>query len=300
VGLFIFVVFDSLSTCKVIRAKVPHMVFEAEKRVRDGLDVPNYEESSMRRAAVTLPFDLHRPAEFSYNRIVQLRLFLDQSSGCDAEMTHDYRLAREKMVNNQLISRGITDEGVLRAMGKIHRHLFVEEALIGEAYNDHPLPIGHKQTISQPYIVALMTEALVLTGNEKTLEIGTGSGYQTAILAELSKAVYTVERIGPLLEKAKALLGQLGYVNIYFKIFDGTLGWEDFAPFDAIIVTAGAPKIPQPILDQLTEGGRLVIPIGNRYSQDLIKVKRIKNTFKEENLGGCRFVDLIGVHGWKE
>jgi len=215
-------------------------------------------------------------------------------------MTHDYRLAREKMVNNQLIPRGITDEGVLGAMGKIHRHLFVEEALMGEAYNDHPLPIGHKQTISQPYIVALMTEALELTGNERTLEIGTGSGYQTAILAELSRAVYTVERIGPLLEKAKALLGQLGYSNIYFKTFDGTLGWHEHAPFDAIIVTAGAPKTPEPLLDQLAEGGRLVIPIGNRYSQDLIRVSRTKNTFKEKNLGGCRFVDLIGEHGWKE
>jgi protein-L-isoaspartate(D-aspartate) O-methyltransferase len=215
-------------------------------------------------------------------------------------MTHDYRLAREKMVNNQLIPRGIMDERVLRAMGKIHRHLFVEEALVGEAYNDHPLPIGYKQTISQPYIVALMTEALALKGNEKTLEIGTGSGYQSAILAELSKVVYTVERIEPLLEKAKALLQQLGYTNIYFKTFDGTVGWEDFAPFDAIIVTAGAPKIPQPLLDQLAEGGRLVIPIGNRYSQDLIKVTKIKGAFKEENLGGCRFVDLIGAHGWKE
>jgi protein-L-isoaspartate(D-aspartate) O-methyltransferase len=215
-------------------------------------------------------------------------------------MTHDYRLAREKMVKNQLIPRGITDQRVLQVMGKIHRHLFVEKALVGEAYNDHPLPIGHKQTISQPYIVALMTEALALTGNEKTLEIGTGSGYQTAILADLSKAVYTVERIGPLLEKAKVLLEQLSYRNIYFKTFDGTLGWKDFAPFDAIIVTAGAPRIPQPLMDQLSEGGRLVIPIGNRYSQDLIKVTRIKNTFKEENLGGCRFVDLIGAHGWQE
>jgi protein-L-isoaspartate(D-aspartate) O-methyltransferase len=258
------------------------------------------EESSVRPATGALSFDLHRPGEFSYNRIALLWLLADRSRECDADMAHDYRLARDKMVNNQLIPRGITDEGVLRAMGKIHRHLFVEEALIGEAYNDHPLPIGHKQTISQPYIVAVMTEALELTGNEKTLEIGTGSGYQTAILAELSKAVYTVERVGPLLEKARALLGQLGYNNIHFKTFDGTLGWKDFAPFDAIIVTAGAPRTPQPLLDQLTEGGRLLIPIGNRYSQDLIKVKRVGNTFKEENLGGCRFVDLIGVHGWKE
>ena len=216
------------------------------------------------------------------------------------EMNHDYRLAREKMVKNQIISRGVTDPGVLEAMGKIQRHLFVEEALIGEAYNDHPLPVGYKQTISQPYIVALMTEALELTGKEKTLEIGTGSGYQTAILAELSKTVYTIERIEPLLEKSKILLKSLGYTNIFFKAFDGTLGWDAFAPYDAIIVTAGAPKIPQPLLDQLAEGGRMVIPIGNRYGQDLIKVTRMNNVFKERNLGGCRFVDLIGAHGWEE
>jgi len=216
------------------------------------------------------------------------------------EINHDYRLAREKMMKNQIISRGITDPGVLEAMGKIQRHLFVEEALIGEAYNDHPLPVGYKQTISQPYIVALMTEALEMTGKEKTLEIGTGSGYQTAILAELSKTVYTIERIERLLEKSKMLLESLGYTNIFFKAFDGTLGWDEFAPYDAIIVTAGAPKIPQPLMDQMAEGGKLVIPIGNMYGQDLIKVTRTKNAFKEKNLGGSRFVDLIGAHGWEE
>jgi protein-L-isoaspartate(D-aspartate) O-methyltransferase len=150
-------------------------------------------------------------------------------------MNNDYRLARERMIKNQIISRGVTDPGVLEAMGKIQRHLFVEEALIGEAYNDHPLPVGYKQTISQPYIVALMTEALELTGKEKTLEIGTGSGYQTAILAERSKTVYTIERIEPLLEKSKLLLENLGYTNVFFKAFDGTLGWDEFAPYDAIL-----------------------------------------------------------------
>jgi protein-L-isoaspartate(D-aspartate) O-methyltransferase len=215
-------------------------------------------------------------------------------------MTHDYRLARERMVKNQLIPRGIADENVLQAMGKVQRHLFVEEALVGEAYNDHPLPIGNKQTISQPYIVALMTEALELTGKEKVLEIGTGSGYQTAILAELSDMVYTVERIEPLLEKSKTLLQSLGYTNIFFKAYDGTLGWEDFAPFDAIMVTAGAPKVPDPLLKQLTDGGRMIIPIGNKYSQDLIRVTRVQDRFVEKNLGGCRFVDLIGEHGWKD
>ena len=215
-------------------------------------------------------------------------------------MTHDYRLAREKMVKNQLVPRGISDQKLLEAMSKIHRHRFVEEALMGEAYNDHPLPIGHKQTISQPYIVALMTEALELKGPEKVLEIGTGSGYQTAILAELSKAVYTVERIEPLLVKSKQLLRELGYTNIQFKVSDGTVGWEEFVPYDAIMVAAGAPKMPQPLLDQLAGGGSMVIPIGSRYSQDLIRVKRDKGRFLEKNLGGCRFVDLIGNHGWKD
>jgi protein-L-isoaspartate(D-aspartate) O-methyltransferase len=215
-------------------------------------------------------------------------------------MTHDYRLARERMVKTQLIPRGITNPRVLEAMRKVQRHLFVEEGLIGEAYNDHPLPIGHKQTISQPYIVALMTEALELEGNEKVLEIGTGSGYQTAILAELSKTVYTVERIEPLLTKSKQLLRELGYTNIQFKVSDGTVGWEEFAPYDAIVVTAGAPKIPQPLLNQLAEGGRMVIPIGNRHGQDLTRVTRDKGRFLEKDLGGCRFVDLIGNHGWKD
>jgi protein-L-isoaspartate(D-aspartate) O-methyltransferase len=215
-------------------------------------------------------------------------------------MALDYRLAREKMVKNQLIPRGISDPRLLEVMGKVPRHLFIEEALVGEAYNDHPLPIGHKQTISQPYIVALMTEALGLTGKEKTLEIGTGSGYQTAILAELSNTVYTVERIKDLLVKARTLLGELSYTNIFFKAFDGTLGWKDNEPYDAIIVTAGAPKIPQPLLDQLGEGGRLIIPVGNRFSQELIKVTKKRGSYIEKNLGGCRFVDLVGIHGWKD
>lgn len=212
----------------------------------------------------------------------------------------DYRLPRERMVKNQLIPRGISDPRVLEVMCKVPRHRFVEEALVGEAYNDHPLPIGHKQTISQPYIVALMTEALELTGKEKTLEIGSGSGYQTAILAELSYKVYTVERVRPLLVKARNDLSKLGYNNILYKAFDGTLGWKEYEPYDAIIVTAGAPKIPQPLLDQLAEGGRLIIPVGNKFSQELIKVVKKKGNYIEKNLGGCRFVDLVGVHGWKE
>jgi len=204
------------------------------------------------------------------------------------------------MVKNQLIPRGITDKGVLTAMGKIYRHLFMEEALYGEAYNDHPLPIGHKQTISQPYIVALMSQALELTGKEKTLEIGTGSGYQTAILAELSGKVYTIERIRALMEKARYILHELGYTNILFKSYDGTLGWEEFSPYDAIIITAGAPEIPEPLLAQLADGGRMVVPVGDRSGQDLIKITKRKNGYDKKSLGGCRFVDLIGAHGWKE
>lgn len=214
-------------------------------------------------------------------------------------MVHDYKHARERMVKNQIIPRGIKDPRVLEAMRKIPRHLFVEEALRGEAYNDHPLPIGHKQTISQPYIVALMTEALELTGKEKTLEIGTGSGYQAAILAELSERVYTIERVRPLLVKARRILDELGYTNILFKVFDGTVGWKEFEPYDAIIVTAGAPQIPSPLIGQLAEGGRLLIPVGNRFSQDLVKVTKKNGNLIERNLGGCRFVDLVGEYGWK-
>ncbi len=215
-------------------------------------------------------------------------------------MDKDYVSLREKMVRTQLVPRGIRDERVLQAMRKVPRHRFVDPDMAGEAYADHPLPIGDGQTISQPYIVALMTEALGLTGTEKTLEIGTGSGYQTAVLAELSKEVYTVERIRPLLERAEETLKGLGYRNVHFKAFDGTLGWPEHAPYEAAIVTAGAPAIPGPLKDQLAEGGRIVIPIGNRYSQELVKIIKTDEGFEEEYLGGCRFVNLVGVHGWKD
>jgi len=215
-------------------------------------------------------------------------------------MNHDYRIAREKMVKNQLVPRGITDQDVLKAMRKIPRHLFLEEALVGEAYNGHPLPIGHQQTISQPYIIALMTQALELTGKEKTLEIGTGCGYQTAILAELSEKVYTIERIRLLMEEARALLAELNYLNVIFSAFDGTIGWKEYEPYDAVMVTAGAAKIPQPLLEQLADGGRMIIPIGDKTSQELIKITRDKDHYDKKSLGGCRFVDLIGIHGWNE
>jgi len=215
-------------------------------------------------------------------------------------MSHDFNLSRERMVKNQLIARGIKDEGVLRAMGKIPRYLFIEDALYGEAYNDHPVPIGEKQTISQPYIVALMTEALELKGDENTLEIGTGSGYQTAILAELSSRVYTIERIKSLMGNARKVLSELGYDNILFRAFDGTLGWKEYAPFDAIMVTAGAPHIAKPLIDQLADNGRMIIPVGDKYTQELIKVVRRGEDLEQKSLGGCRFVNLIGVHGWSD
>ncbi|MBW2284625.1 MAG: protein-L-isoaspartate(D-aspartate) O-methyltransferase [Deltaproteobacteria bacterium] len=215
-------------------------------------------------------------------------------------MNHDYRLAREKMVETQLVPRGIKDQRVLAAMRKVPRHRFVGSGLIGEAYNDHPLPIGQGQTISQPYIVALMTEALKLTGKEYTLEIGTGSGYQTAVLAELSRRVYTVERVKPLINGSIKLLDELGYTNVMYKTYDGTLGWKENSPYDGIIVTAGAPDVPQPLIDQLADGGRLVIPVGDKLSQELIRITKKKRRFVKEKLGGCRFVDLIGEHGWKD
>ncbi len=211
----------------------------------------------------------------------------------------DLPKARLKMVEEQIVSRGIKDPRVIAAMKKVPRHLFVEEALQSQAYSDHPLPIGEKQTISQPYMVALMTEALQLKEKEKVLEIGAGSGYQTAILAELAEKVFSIERIRSLAIKARQLLYELGCFNVEIKIFDGTHGWMEEAPFNAIIVTAGAPDIPQPLLDQLAIDGRLVIPVGDAYAQDLMRMTKTKEGIKKEDLGGCRFVKLIGKYGWE-
>lgn len=211
-----------------------------------------------------------------------------------------YRIAREKMVETQIKARGIKDERVLQAMLKIPRHLFVDEALRDQAYGDFPLPIGEKQTISQPYIVAVMTEALELKGNERVLEIGTGSGYQTAILAELALWVYTIEKYEVLQERAKKILFELGYKNITFRVGDGTLGWEEVSPFDAIIVTAAAPQMPQPLIDQLKEGGKIVIPIGNEFSQMLVKGIKRGGSLHTKVLEPVRFVKLVGVYGFKE
>jgi len=203
------------------------------------------------------------------------------------------------MVQEQLIPRGITDRRVLEALVKVPRHLFVPEALWHQAYSDRPLPIGYGQTISQPYIVALMTEALELQGDERVLEVGTGSGYQAAILAELAKQVYSVERMPELARRARRILDRLGYGNVLIRVGDGSKGWPERAPFDAIIVTAGAPKVPKALLQQLKVGGRMVIPVGDEHSQELLKIVRLKDGFQQEELGGCRFVKLIGEEGWR-
>lgn len=211
----------------------------------------------------------------------------------------DYARERERMVIIQLEARGITDPNVLAAMRKVPRHLFVGEALQDQAYGDFPLPIGHDQTISQPYMVAEMTRLLELTPHDRVLEIGTGSGYQTAILAELAYGVYTIERIPELLSKAKTRLEQLKYSNVVARCSDGTNGWPEEGPFDAIIVTAGAPHVPDALKEQLATKGRLVIPVGDAYSQILMKITRKDDKFIERAMGGCRFVKLIGKNGWQ-
>ncbi len=212
---------------------------------------------------------------------------------------NDLSKLRLRMVEDQVVARGIKDRCVIEAMRRVPRHLFVEEALKGQAYSDRPLPIGDKQTTSQPYMVALMTEVLALTGREKVLEIGTGSGYQTAVLAECAAKVFSVERIRTLAIGARKLLLGLGYSNIEVKFSDGTMGWLDESPFDAIIVTAGAPTIPQPLIDQLKVGGRMSIPVGDFQVQDLIRITRTEDGIKKEDFGGCRFVRLIGKYGWE-
>ena len=208
--------------------------------------------------------------------------------------------AREKMLEKDIIPRGVKDERVLDALRKVPRHLFVEGAQRMNAYEDHPLPIGEGQTISQPYIVAAMSEALQLDGTETILEIGTGSGYQTAILAELAQRVYSVERVPSLTGKARKALDSQGYSNVLVKLADGTMGWKEYAPYDRILVTAGSPSVPEPLTEQLKPGGVLVIPVGSNSVQELTRViKGEDGTLKEERMGSCVFVKLVGKHGWE-
>ena len=209
-----------------------------------------------------------------------------------------FELPRGRMISEQLERRGIRDQRVLRAIAKVPRHVFVEEALVGRAYGDHPLPIGEGQTISQPYMVALMSEALELAGHERVLEIGTGSGYQTAILAELCGKVFTIERLKGLADRAMRRLDELGYYNVLARVGDGSLGWREEAPFDAVVVTAAAPDVPPALLEQLAVKGRLVIPVGDAHTQVLRKCLRDETGVRWTELGGCVFVKLIGQHAW--
>ena len=212
----------------------------------------------------------------------------------------DFAIARRRMVEQQIIARGVSDQRVIEAMKTVPRHLFVSAGLQSHAYSDSSLPIGEKQTISQPYMVASMTAALELKGHERILEIGTGSGYQTAILATLAKRVYSIERIAILAGRARKVLDQLHLSNVNIKIADGTLGWKDQSPFDGILVAAGSPDVPSHYLAQLEVGGKLVLPVGDRKQQVLIRVIRQQDgSFIKEQLMGCRFVPLIGEQGWQ-
>jgi protein-L-isoaspartate(D-aspartate) O-methyltransferase len=202
------------------------------------------------------------------------------------------------MVQEQIVARGITDARVIEAMRRIPRHLFVDSGLTSRAYDDRALPIGEEQTLSQPYMAARMTEAVALTGVEKVLEIGTGSGYQTALLAALCFNVFSVEKIRRLSRSARVLFDRLEYHNIALHVGDGTLGWSDHAPYDAVIVTAAAPALPKPLLEQLAGKGRMVIPVGDAQNQALLRVTRDGGRFHQQELGGCRFVKLLGKYGW--
>lgn len=211
----------------------------------------------------------------------------------------EYSVARRRMVESQIVSRNILDRAVIDSILKAPRHLFVDEGLRQHAYSDATLPIGEKQTISQPFMVAAMTEALCLKGDERILEIGTGSGYQTAVLSPLVSRVYTIERISTLASRARRVFDQLRLTNINLKVGDGTIGWKDQAPFDGIIVTAGAPDVPTEFLDQLAVGAPLVVPVGTLEHQVLMRITRNEDgSFTREELMDCRFVPLIGEKGW--
>lgn len=212
----------------------------------------------------------------------------------------DYAVLRKRMVEEQLIPRGIKNQRVLDAFYKVERHKFVPEELRISAYADFPIPIGEAQTISQPYIVALMSECLDLTGQEKVLEIGTGSGYQAAILAELAKEVYSIERFEVLSKRAQTVLNELSYANIKIKVGDGTLGWLEAGPFDRIIVTAASPRIPLPLTEQLKESGKLILPLGESFSQVLTLVEKKNDKLESIEICGCVFVPLVGKHGYND
>jgi protein-L-isoaspartate(D-aspartate) O-methyltransferase len=212
----------------------------------------------------------------------------------------EWRHERERMVKEQIIARGVEDKRVLDAMMRVPRHFFVDEVYQHQAYNDYPLSLGHGQTISQPYMVAVMTELLELKPKDTVLEIGTGSGYQAAILASLCKMVYTIERITTLKERAREKLEKLGFANIAYMTGDGSIGWPQYAPYDGIIVTAGAPEVPNALIEQLAEKGRLVVPVGSEFFQTLNIVTKQRGRIFRKELFECTFVPLLGKQGWKE
>ena len=223
-------------------------------------------------------------------------------SGADGGSTSmkDPLIARERMVEEQLKSRGIKDQRILAAFLEVPRHKFVEDYLKYKAYEDYPLSIGFGQTISQPYMVAIMTESLRVRPSHRILEIGSGSGYQAAILSRLCSVVYSIERVSALASRARKTLDDLGYFNIHIRIGDGTMGLPQDGPYDGIIVTAGAPHVPEALIEQLSPGGCLIIPVGDQSLQDLKRITKSTEGAKEESLGGCRFVKLIGKNGWSD
>jgi protein-L-isoaspartate(D-aspartate) O-methyltransferase len=215
-------------------------------------------------------------------------------------MMIDYVQARERMVQEQLVSRGIKDPRVLQAMAEVPRHLFVRRELWDHAYEDHPLPIGANQTISQPYIVARMVEALELKGGERVLEVGTGSGYAAAILGQLCAEIFSIEVVEELALNARTLLSSLGYGNVSVLVGDGTLGWEENAPYDAVVISAAAPGIPRPLIQQLKTPGYLVFPMGEKDLQTLVRICKDRSGIREEYFGECQFVKLRGKYGWED
>lgn len=231
--------------------------------------------------------------------IFLISLFFVFSACAGEKDPHDFKKLREAMVVTQIEARGIKNKKVLDAMRKVERHRFVPKEYMSAAYEDHPLPIGEDQTISQPYIVALMTEILEPDNTKKVLEIGTGSGYQAAILAELVQSVYTIEIIDVLGKRAEKTLSDLGYKNIKVKTGDGYKGWKEFSPFDAIIVTCAPSHIPQPLKDQLAEGGRMIIPVGERYHQELILLTKERGIIKQKEIIPVIFVPMFGENGKK-
>jgi protein-L-isoaspartate(D-aspartate) O-methyltransferase len=213
--------------------------------------------------------------------------------------TQRFARERERMVEEQVVARGVTDPRVIEVMRRVPRHLFVEEALRDRAYGDHPLPIGDGQTISQPFIVGRMTELLRLVGTEKVLEVGTGCGYQAAVLAELAARVCTMERLPRLAAKARETLEGIGYRNVLVRAGNGTLGWPDQAPFDRILVAAGGPSVPPPLFEQLVEGGRMVMPVGDATNQTLEVIEKVQGVMRVTRDSGCVFVKLVGKYAWE-